>query len=310
MKLDVCICTHNPRPEIWAIVLQALARQTLDKSLFHVWVIDNCSTPAMTLADLAPLTAVGIGVSLVLEPRLGNVYARSCAVTATQSELLLFVDDDNELADDYLATAYALARAHPEIGCMGGKLLLPPTLTCPPWLEPLLPYIAVIDRGEAVIANCADHWGPWEPPTAGALVRRPVLNQYLKQIEEIPETGQLGRKGSGQLLSGEDSLMMRGAFALGLQCAYQPSLKLYHHISPHRFQARYLWRLMYGYGRSFIILETLLGNTIAPVPWRAALKTILHNVQLRRREQSLGYALCLMAYDIGYFTQLRHQSLK
>ena len=39
--IDVCICTHNPRRDILALVLNSLARQTIENGAFRVLVVDN-----------------------------------------------------------------------------------------------------------------------------------------------------------------------------------------------------------------------------------------------------------------------------
>jgi glycosyltransferase involved in cell wall biosynthesis len=51
MKLDVCLFTHNPRKGAFEHTLRGLARQTLSRDQFHVWVVDNGSTPPLGEAD-------------------------------------------------------------------------------------------------------------------------------------------------------------------------------------------------------------------------------------------------------------------
>jgi len=305
MVLDVCICTHNPRRDIFAIVLNAIANQTLSKDAYKVWVIDNCSTPPLTEIDLHPLKNTGINYQIVVEPQLGNLHARRRAVEETTGDLLVFVDDDNELTSHYLETALAIAVHNPNIGCFGGKLLLAPNLSCPKWIEPLLPYLAVRDFGDDIITNLSKHWGEWEPPTAGAGVRRQVLKRYLERLNEIPEALKLGRRGRSGLLSCEDSLMMRGAYDLGLECSYQPSLVLIHHLNPNRFKLLYLLRLMYSYGRSHVILERALGHPFTPVSVREASKIMIDNVKTRDIKNFV-HLIGLIAWDLGYFRELRH----
>jgi glycosyltransferase involved in cell wall biosynthesis len=260
MKIDVCICTHNPRKHVFRWVLEALCRQTVNKRSFHVWIIDNASNPPLHRKDFRILEDSGVSFTLLREERLGNVYARERAIRATRSEWIVFVDDDNELADDYLENAISIAEYHPQMGCFGGKLLLPKNLSVPRWAKPLLPYLAIKDYGEDVITNCIDKWGAWEPPTAGAVVRLPVLDLFLQQLERTKFATCLGRKGRNGLFSSEDSLMMRGAFKLELTSSYQPRLKLVHHIDPPRLRFIYLLRLCFHYGRSEVILERCLGN--------------------------------------------------
>ncbi|MDQ6632059.1 MAG: glycosyltransferase family 2 protein [Verrucomicrobiota bacterium] len=278
--------------------MEALGRQTLAKNLFHVWIIDNGSEPSLHDAQMQPLRQAEVTYSILPEPRLGNVFAREKAITSTSGEWIVFVDDDNELADDYLASVMEIIARTPQLGAFGGKLLLAGNICVPAWVVPLLANLAIKDCGDQVISSCAAYWGPWEPPTAGAAVNRRVLNAYLEKMKMGKGSDKLGRKGKKGLLSSEDSLMMRGAFNLGLYCAYQPRLKLKHHIEPRRFRFGYLVRLMYNYGRSHVILDRSLGH---PVP-RAKIKRAL---KLMTRFPKSRLKICRLAWDWGYFFESR-----
>jgi FkbM family methyltransferase len=301
MKLDVCIVTHNPRRPVFALVLQSIARQSLSRDAFHIWIIDNASTPPLTEADLGPLRHGGVPHTLVLEPRLGNAYGRAKAIEVTSSEWIVFVDDDNELAENYLEKVLEIARQKPHLGCFGGKLLLPPTYQVEPWIQPLLPYLAIKDCGDEVISNCVEHWGIWEPPTAGAAVRRPVLQLFSERMRLIGDTGRLGRRGKSGLMSCEDGVMMRGACLLGLHCSYEPKLKLYHHIDPARFNFKYLLRLCYYYGRSTVLMDRLLGHEVVAQTAKDAWKLITNFPRGRKKA-------CRLAWQWGHFAESRSQS--
>lgn len=296
MNLDVCICTHNPPRRVFPLVLEALCQQTLSPEHFHVWIVDNHSTPPLTNEDLKPLERAGLNFTLLQEPRLGNVYAREAAIKATSSEWIVFVDDDNVLAQDYLATVVEIAEANPDFGCFGGKLLLADGIQVPAWIDPLLPYLAIKDCGEEVITNCADEWGNWEPPTAGAAVRRPVLDLYVNYLKTAKQSTRLGRKGSKGLLSAEDSLMMRGASKLQLQSSHQPRLILWHHINPDRFNFIYMTRLLFSYGRSSVILDRAFGKIVKPAGFRYFLRMLKTFPSSRQN-------ICRLALRWGYFVE-------
>lgn len=255
--LEVCICTHNPRRPVLEAVLAALVRQTAPRGSFRVLLIDNASAPPLPTALCTPLLQRGIGCRLVREAKLGLVHARLRALGETAGEWLLFVDDDAELADDYVSEGLAIIAASPGLGCFGGRLLLPAAAPPPPpWAAPALPWLGIHDHGERPIVCRAAHWGAWEPAGAGAFVRRAVLERFGKRCRTDPRVLRLGRKGGG-LYSCEDSLLMRGAAALGFACAYQPTLRLTHHLDGRRLRMRHLLRLMFCYGRSHAILARL-----------------------------------------------------
>lgn len=264
--IAVCICTYNPPAARWRIVVDALVRQSAPREAFHVVIVDNGSNPALGAERIEPLLAAGIGARIVVEPQAGLSRARLKAIAETDDDYILFVDDDNELAPDYIENAIAFARAHPQIGAFGGKLILPRELQPAEWVTPFLPSLGIRDYGDEPIINVdQDSWGEWEPAGAGAVVHRSLLDRYVRWSQESPDFFKLGRSGRWGLASCDDSLMMRAAPRVGLGSAYVPTLSLRHHLNPKRFRFVYLMRLHYGYGQSFVRLDRILYGDI-PTP--------------------------------------------
>lgn len=312
MKIDVCICTHNPRRDIFEIVLNSLVNQTLSKENYEVWIIDNNSNPPLRKSDFYLLEAGEVKVNLIQEKRTGLSYARWCAYEVTKSEIIVFVDDDNELTENYLEKAFNIFIDNNNLGCFGGKLLLPEYIKYPQWIKVILPYLGIKDLGEEIISNCANYWGEWEPAGAGVVIHRKVLDLYVERLKNIPQATELGHKGNNGLLSCDDSLMMRGAYELGFLCSYQPSLVLKHHINPKRFNFFYLVKLLNGYGRSYVILETILGNNLPNFNWHSSIKTVIKNCLYRikiKETKSIFHLILMIAWDLGYFYQLKQKEV-
>jgi glycosyltransferase involved in cell wall biosynthesis len=303
--LDVCICTHNPDPELFAIILRALANQTLANNQYRVWAIDNASQPPLAMSDLNLLTAAGVHCQLLSAPQLGLIYARNVAISATDSECLVFVDDDNELSENYLETVVEIIAKHPEFGCFGGKLLLSADAKYPNWMQPILPYLGIKDVGDNELSARVNYWGEWEPPGAGFIIRRSVLELFQQRLAKLPQTFILGRQGQN-LLSAEDSAITRGAYELGLYCAYQPQLRLIHHIKPHRFTFSYLMRLLYGHGRSYVLLERIMGNSVPRIAGWKVITFVMRKIVAQIVElKSIPQSLCMLAWDFGYLYESR-----
>ena len=304
LMLQVCLCTHNPRPDVFHKVLTALRQQTRRAS-FELTIIDNASQPP--IEEWACRNALGTEIPLRIErePTLGIAAARARAVEATTTDWVLFVDDDTELLADYVEQGLKIIADNPTIGCFGGKLLVPDYLSPARWTGPLLPFLAIKDLGDEAMTSLADEWRRCEPPTAGAFVRRPVLNRYLATMRASHLAPSLGRKGHTGLRSGEDALMMRGAYALGLSVSYQPTLKLVHHLHPNRLRLGYLLRLMWGHGRTLFVLDRIAaanGGRTSALAHRSAMSALrmLFKSMASEVHKSLRYALCMLAFRLGY----------
>lgn len=259
----VCICTFNPVFPVLERVIISIGEQTISPT--EVVLIDNGSFPGISESILEPLKRRGIASRLVIEPTIGLSHARLRAIRETSTDWIVFVDDDNEISIDYIACGLEFIRENPGIGCFGGRLLLPPSISPPSWVIPYLPWLGIKDEGDQLVINhTSSAWGVWEPPGGGSWVCRKVLSEYVRRTCEDGRGLNLGRQGAAGLASCDDSLLMRGAYRVGLGSAYVPGLVLYHHIAMRRFQLGYLLRLLFAYGESHALLESLLSGLLTP----------------------------------------------
>jgi glycosyltransferase involved in cell wall biosynthesis len=259
-SVSVCICTYNPKPDLFGRVIAALAAQT--ETTFDVLVVDNASTPPMTENVLEPLRARGVAARLTREETPGLIHARLRAIGLTASDWMLCVDDDNILAPDYVAEGLAFIRAHPTVAAFGGKLVLPTGTHAPRWIKPFLPFLAVRDQGDEPLMGVSSKWEDWEPPAAGAFIARAVLDDFAAFVRTNADAATLGRTPGG-FASCEDSLLMHGAYRLNRATAYNPRMQLEHHINPERFKFANLLKLMEGYGQSHVVLDQLVRGPVA-----------------------------------------------
>src|SRR5689334_2879087 len=119
LTVSVIICTHNPRRDYLSRTLEGLRQQDIYFDQWELLLVDNASTEPLTTVDLSwhPQGRY------VFEPTLGLTSARQRGIRESASDLLVFIDDDNVLASDYLSVALAIARQHPQLGAWGGSVL-------------------------------------------------------------------------------------------------------------------------------------------------------------------------------------------
>lgn len=300
VSISVILCTHNPRMDLLDWALSCLERQSLPKGRFEVVLVDNDSTPRL---DRKHLEAYRLPLRVIEEPRQGLSFARVAGIKASLAPLLVFVDDDNCLEEEYLENAYRIAEANPEIGLYGGISMARMEKPISKWKEATLGHLGVRHYGPEPITSTEPRWGKWEPIGAGMVTRREVAESFATFIESNTAAARLGRSGQS-LLSGEDSLFARLANRLGYACSYQPSLTLDHFIPEGRLRPQYLFRLLNGHGRSYVRLERVLGKKVPSMSGAEAALFLVRRMLYRVvKEGRIG--LIHWAWDLGFVMESR-----
>jgi glycosyltransferase involved in cell wall biosynthesis len=243
-SISVCICTYNGAERV-GLVLEALAAQTDRSSAWEVLVIDNASrdgTGGVVLAAFAAhLPERG---RIVREERPGLMHARRRATDEARGGTIVFLDDDNIPAPDYIERLRDILRQHPRVGVMGGRVEAE-------WLgEPTALgkavanfALAVCDRGDQAFAY---HEVTGGPAGAGMVVSRALLRTIFEEASLAERV--TGRDASG-FGGGEDTAIVIRAHQLGYECRYEPSLLVKHRIPASRTDPAYLLKLYEGIGR-------------------------------------------------------------
>jgi glycosyltransferase involved in cell wall biosynthesis len=285
MEVSVVICTHNPRPRYLRRVLEALREQTLSTDRWQLLLIDNASEE--------PLTPEKWDLSWhphschVREEELGLSTARLRGMREAKAEMLVFVDDDNVLASNYLQEAVRIKREWPMLGVWGSGAIIP-EFEIPPaqYLQKYLSLLALREVKKPQWTNIipctgADPWG------AGQCVRADVADAYCNHVETT-RIRITGRKGA-ILSSGEDVELGFLACSIGLGVGIFPELKLTHIIPKERVDESYLVRLAEGIRRSHLLLEYKWQHIVPQSPLEGVLnllrvvKNLVFQTGIRRR---------------------------
>jgi glycosyltransferase involved in cell wall biosynthesis len=275
-RLSVVLCTHNPRKDFLGRTLASLRAQTLPFAEWELIVVDNASHEALA-ADTA--CAGHISGRVVPEPEIGLTAARLRGIAEARSDLLVFVDDDNILAPDYLARASELSAAWPMLGVWGCGSYTPEWEVAPPPGYDEYFFCLAVHRAPR------DRWSnrPFDydamPAGAGLCVRAAIARRYADNVRNDPRRKLLGRTG-GNLAGCEDFDLALTATDLGLGTGVFTALAITHLMPRGRVEEAYLLRLVEGHTCSTVLLHMLRDPGFRPP--RGGLLTRIREFRLRR----------------------------
>jgi glycosyltransferase involved in cell wall biosynthesis len=279
----VVLCTHNPRMDYLERTLVGLRQQTLGRDNWELLVIDNASAPPLlNRVDLAWHPAARV----IAEEQLGLTPARLCGISQARAEILVFVDDDAVLANDYLQNALQIGVRHTILGAWGGTIRPEFEREPPPWTRKHWLRLAVRTITSERWSNFSGYpetipWG------VGMCVRRTVAARYREEVLQDPLRHQLDRSGVS-LVSGGDVDLARTAHRLGLGTGLFPELQLTHLIPASRLEETYLLRLVEGQSYSWVMVSALHGEPFdAPIlgPARRQLGRLKRHLTMAPRER-------------------------
>lgn len=235
--ISIFICTYNPNKEFLLRVVNSILNQTLDKSEWEFYVIDNNSTTPVAEIDFIK----ELKISVLFEKRPGLSFARECGVNAAKGDILVFVDDDNVLDVNYLISVKE-AFEDKEIGILAGNII-PEYVEQPnSWFLQHEEMLAIRRlEGSEIIFNESIYCNYLFPLGAGMSIRKNLIEDYYyKHLNE----GNLikGRKGT-ELSSCEDYDLDFYAMHRGYKIGYNPKMKMVHILPPKRLTFDYFVNL-------------------------------------------------------------------
>lgn len=119
--VSIVICTRNR-----AKTLQATIAALMRIESSHPWeaiLVDNASTDG-TMQALQAFGNHGGRFRCLRVERIGLGAARDAAWRQARGRIVSFTDDDCYVAPDYVDQIVEVFRRHPEVGCVGGRILL------------------------------------------------------------------------------------------------------------------------------------------------------------------------------------------
>ncbi len=236
----VIICAYNPNPLRLDRVLNHLREQTLSLSEWELIIVDNHSdTPIISFADVAWHPRA----RFLKEEKQGQIFARLAGISASMGKWIVFVDDDNLLAADYLVKALEIIENHTFLGVFGGDIQGGFERQPSSHLAPYLELLAIRHVKKEVWANFA-HW-PCMPSGAGMVIKRDLALKHAHALQQEPRLLRLSRAGTA-MMSGDDVDMVLTCLENKQATGMFPGLKLTHVIPAGRLEEKYMLALVAG----------------------------------------------------------------
>jgi glycosyltransferase involved in cell wall biosynthesis len=236
--LTVCICTHKPNPVSLERVVRALRDQTLAPTDWELLIVESgCRDCVEGVVELSWKP----GVRLLYEERPGKTFAMAMGVREAKGDAVVFVDDDNVLAPDYLINLTVLLQSHPKVAVFSAEITPEYARTPPEWIGAFARFLAIRSLDRDVWANVD---APSASPVgAGMCARREVADQFVRLLERDRFLHDFGRSSTSLRAGTDDTIFGWIAFDLGFGCGAFKALRHTHLIGAQRIEHSYLRRI-------------------------------------------------------------------
>lgn len=248
LGVSVIICTYNGRNRLKKTIDHLLNQIT--EFDFEVILVDNASkddTVQWVVSYIQKFPNV-TDFKIIEESMPGLNHARIAGFRASSFDFILFCDDDNWLAPDFLTMGVNYLNENPKAGVLGSLGIPVFEIEKPEWFSDFSHSYAVGSLGKksGLQPVGSFHYG------AACFFRR-------RAIEKLEEKGfesfLSDRKGNG-LNSGGDVELCVAVQMLGYELHFEERLTFKHFIEGHRLNWKYYLKLKEGISSSFPILES------------------------------------------------------
>ncbi len=244
IQVSVIICCYNSEQRIGLTLESLLAQQFNDAVNWEVVIVDNNCTDKTVEVAQTVWESDTVQLRVVKESTPGLSAARDRGVAESLGEYILFCDDDNWLASNYLQIGLDFLNVHCEYAAIGGwgSVVTDEDFMIPDWFE----------RFQTKYA-CGRPRNSHQSDTlvgAGIMIRK----QALIALNHAGFRSVLSDRKGAALSSGGDLEL-----CLALRCSdwklqFCDTMTFRHYMPPERLSESYLLKMVEGHGASRSVL--------------------------------------------------------
>jgi glycosyltransferase involved in cell wall biosynthesis len=250
MSVTVIVCGFNSVCRV-SRTIEHLAAQVVRRGTeWDLIFVDNNSSDRsgeFVKALWSELEAP-VPLNVLYERKAGLANARRSGVAAARGNIVVFCDDDNWLAPNYIDRTVSLFESLPTIGAIGGRSEAALFNINPPiWFSDAASGYAVGKQAlfSQDVTRRGYLWG------AGLAVRSHLLSRIYASDVQLQLVGREGIN----LGSGDDSEICKLIVASGFGLYYDQDLQLQHYISSERLTEEYWASQISGFQRAEFALS-------------------------------------------------------
>lgn len=246
LNFSIIICAYNPNNHLLERLLNSLI--SLDKlsPLHEVIIVDNNSYPMLSKNNCVNnFLKLKDNSQIIFEKKAGLTSARIAGIKQSKYDWIIFFDDDNEPASDYLIRLHSCILQYPNVACWGaGKIEVEFIINkVPEWLEIYKPIFQERSVEKCIIDN-QPWWQDHYPHGTGLAINKTTAVEYIHRVNKGVYS--LSDRSGNSLSSGGDVQIILTAISLGFSVATTPEIKIRHLIGASKVTNRYLIRHAYG----------------------------------------------------------------
>lgn len=299
MKSSIIMPTRNRSKRITSAI-QSFVEQDFSAAQYEVIVVDNDSTDnTREIAEYAISVYKDYNIRYIFEPEPGLLSGRHCGALKAKGEILVFVDDDIEVANGWLSAIMAEFEDG-SVHTVGGPSLPKYEVDPPQWIGKYCSWEgAQLTCGSLSLINKGNQRVEIDPIYVWGLnfaIRKKTLfalggfhpDNISKHLQHFQGDGEIGL-----------TLKMK---EMGLKAIYAPDAKVYHCIPRERltvtsFEERFYYQ---GVCDSYTQIRKNKGCSNIKIPFYQTFDQILPNIPAYDQYKQIIYKRIHNAYVDGF----------